>query len=251
MITGTSDRLRRRRPAHRRSAARQGPSLRSHPPRGRQSQAAQPRHHTYRRRSRRVAQPRSAARSTIRGAAFRAAAGGRSRRSPDHAPDRRVDKGADYTAALRLHKHQRRVRRLRRRARDRGAAAEGADAASASPHRSREPIAAMGRALWRAPVDPARARHLRRDAPAPRPTQAGDAGPARRGRCVHQPHPRRRPGAGCRRRGLSWPAQPRLQHHRRCRTQDGRLVRYASRTRSTCRGRRASPGTRRKRALHR
>src|SRR6202163_1854480 len=53
--------------------------------------------------------------------------------------------------------------------------ARNAPTPRAPPHRGREPSPALGHAVWRAIVDPARAGNLRRDAPAARAAEAGNA----------------------------------------------------------------------------
>ena len=125
----------------------------------------------------RLCEPRPAARGAVRGAAFRAAAVGRSRRSAHANADRRADAGAKHTTAIRLHFDVGRLRRLRRRARRRSAAAARADAALRGVVSPPRIACASGRcAHGVALVDPARARHLRRDATAARTDQAGHAG---------------------------------------------------------------------------
>ena len=104
------------------------------------------RHRPDRRRPRPARDARPPARGAVRGAALRAAAVRRPRRSADAQADRRAGEGAKHTTALRLHLDVGRLRRLRRRARRRDASAPRADAARAASRRRRGPAARLGAA---------------------------------------------------------------------------------------------------------
>ena len=187
---------------------------------------------------------RPLAHRALRGPALRAATLGRPRRSAHAKAHRGAGKGADYTAALRLHFHVRRLRRLRGRARGRDARPARADAARAAAGRGRRPAARLGERLRRAAGDPARAGHLCANAAAARPDPPGNAGACGGRRRVHQSHPRRRPRARRRRGDVPRPAESRLQRDRRRADEDGQLVRRRRRRATSCRGRRASRGRR-------
>ena len=169
----------------------------------------------------------------------------RTTRHPHREPARRAREQADSTNPLRLHQHQRRLRRLRRRAVDESRPVQSAEptrARGASTPRQRLALwcSARGVCAGRA----ARARHLRGRSAAARAAARRHAGAARRKTTstpITSTPTTSRPSA-CARCDDAAPAGH-LQRLRRQRDQDGRLVRPGRRPR-----RPAAPAAHRARA---